>query len=618
MSDSDSSNEFFTTLVSELKQVWRDFTNAWRQTAVSLRNGFRKLRQAEIDYVVLEIGGPMPERAEPPRSFIERQLPLPSRALSIEQLNNRLARIADADNARGVLLICNGLSTGSATIQNIRQSLARLKAAGKTVVIYTPYLDLRHYFLATAADRIIVPPTAFFEAFGLHSEVTFLKPALEKIGVGVEAVQISPYKTGPNTFTKEDITPEQQEQLDWLLDDLYDQITAAFADGRSLSKAAIQELMNQVPLSAEAARAAGLVDDLAYQDELAHLLADPAKEGLAEEGEETAVSSPETENNPETAAESAKQPKANLVEWPQASRLLTEKPRRRSRKFIGVISLEGTIIMGNSQNPPIDLPIPLLGGAMAGEQTLVYLLRQAEKLDEMAGLILHVDSPGGSALASDLIGREIQRLRQKKPVLVYMGNAAASGGYYVSAYANHIMSQTLTMTGSIGVFALRLHTQELYEKIGVHRVGLDRGSRANLYSGIAPLSAEEAAAFHASIVNSYQQFKQVVANGRNLPIDELDPICNGRVWTGRQALEHQLIDSHGDFIDAVHKLAELAALPDPEQNEIQVVNLFAKNTRYVTPQPFEITEMATNLLSPERLQAFNNKLLFLSPYFIKV
>jgi protease-4 len=610
MSDLDNNNDFWAVLSDELKQVWQDFTNAWRQMAVSLRNSVRKLRQAEIDYVVLELGGALPERAEPPRSFIERQLPLPSPALSLEQFNARLAHIADADNVNGVLLICNGISAGTSTIQNIRRSLERLKDAGKTVVVYTPYLDLRHYYLATAADRIIVPPSANFEAFGLHSEVIFLKPALEKLGIGIEAVQISPYKSAPNTFIKEGITPEQQEQMEWLLDDLFDQITAAFANGRNLTQAQMQDLMNQVPLSAEAALAAGLVDDVAYQDELETLLA--ARKTIEDE----AIVQSEDEQAETTEEEET--PKATLLDWDKASRLLTEKARKRSRKFIGVISLEGSIMMGNSQSPPIDLPIPLVGGDTAGEQTLVYLLRRAEQLDDMAGLIFHVDSPGGSALASDLIGREIQRLSQKKPVLVYMGNTAASGGYYVSAFANHIMSQTLTITGSIGVFALRLHAQELYNKVGINRVGLDRGSRANLFSGMTPLSEDERTAFHNSIVESYQQFKHVVAAGRNLPYEELDEICNGRVWTGRQALGHKLVDSHGDFIDAIHKLAELAELPDPASHTIPVVNLFAKNRRYITPQPFEIAEMVGKLLAPDRVEAFNNKPLFLLPYSIKI
>ncbi|MFZ1397415.1 MAG: signal peptide peptidase SppA, partial [Candidatus Promineifilaceae bacterium] len=381
-------------------------------------------------------------------------------------------------------------------------------------------------------------------------------------------------------------------------------------------------LMNQVPLSAEAALAAGLVDDVAYQDELETLLAvrEEAEEA-DEEIEKSEKEAAETAESPQDDAQPAnnpEKPKAKLLDWDKAFPLLNEKSRRRSRKFIGVVSLEGSISMGSSQNPPIDLPIPLIGGATAGEQTLVYLLRRAEQLDNMAGLIFHVDSPGGSALASDLIGREIQRLSQKKPVLVYMGNTAASGGYYVSAYAKHIMSQALTITGSIGVFALRLQTQALYNKIGINRVGLDRGSRANLFSGMAPLSDEEREAFHNAIVESYEQFKQVVATGRDLPYDELDAICNGRVWTGRQALGHKLVDSHGDFIDAIHKLAELANLPDPASHDIPVVNLFAKNTRYLTPQPFEIAETVGKLLAPDHLEAFNNKPLFLLPYAIKI
>jgi len=320
---------------------------------------------------------------------------------------------------------------------------------------------------------------------------------------------------------------------------------------------------------------------------------------------------------PEADAKPDGRPQAKLVTWAKAKRQLTEKVRKRSRKFIGVISVEGVINMGSSRTPPVDLPIPLVGGQMAGERTLITLLRQAEKMDDLAGLILHVDSPGGSALASDLIGREIQRLNKKKPVVAYMGNTAASGGYYVSAYAKHIMCQELTVTGSIGVVFMRLHTQQLYNKIGIHRVGLDRGSRATLYNDMAPLNAEGLGAFHDSIITFYEQFKQVVAEGRSLPFAELDPICEGRVWTGRQALAHQLVDSHGDFVDAIRKTAELADLPDPASHDIPVMNIHTKQASFVMPQPFEMAEEMVEMISSERLQPFNNKPLFLSPFFLK-
>jgi protease-4 len=174
------------------------------------------------------------------------------------------------------------------------------------------------------------------------------------------------------------------------------------------------------------------------------------------------------------------------------------------------------------------------------------------------------------------------------------------------------------MTGSIGVVGFRLQTQGLYDKIGINRVSLDRGSSATFFNDTRPLTLEEFERWQNLIIHSYNQFKSVVAGGRDLPYDELDEICLGRVWTGQQALGHRLVDSHGDFIDAVHKIAELAKLPDPTTHDIPVVNLFAKTTRHVTPRPFDMAETLANWLAPERLQAFNNKPLYLSPYVIKI
>lgn len=235
----------------------------------------------------------------------------------------------------------------------------------------------------------------------------------------------------------------------------------------------------------------------------------------------------------------------------------------------------------------------------------------------MAALIFHVDSGGGSGLASDLISREIRRVARKMPVVIYMGNAAASGGYFVSAPAQHIMSQTATVTGSIGVWSLHIATDGLFHLLQVNRTSLKRGEHAGLYTDESPLTESERQIFENSINDHYLKFKQVVANGRNLPIDELDPICEGRVWNGRQALGHKLVDSHGDFVDAVQKAAELAGLPTDDRHEIPVINYFSKHNPYIPAKPFPAKEIA-RWLTGEQYQELSGRPLYLMPFTLKL
>ncbi|MCA9998031.1 MAG: signal peptide peptidase SppA, partial [Anaerolineales bacterium] len=522
---------------------------------------------------------------------------------SMEQLNRRLQAIADADNVKGVLFLFRGFQLGLAQLQNFRRAVERLCAAGKEVVVFTPYLNLPHYYAASAATQIIVPPSAQFDVLGLHSEVAFYKDALARIGVEVDVVQISPFKTAFDAFGKSEMTPEFRAQVDWLLDDQFEMLTSDMAADRGLELAELQQWIDRAPLTAAAALEAGLVDGVAYEDELAAALF------VADE-----VETPDDDLDEDEEDKN----RAKLLPWDEAAPLLTEKWRKPSQKLIGVISLEGVITMGPSRQPPIDLPIPFLGGESAGEATLVQLLRQAEQMDNLAALILHVDSGGGSALASDLIGREVKRVAQKIPVLAYMGNAAASGGYYVSAPANEIMSQRGTITGSIGVIMARPSTGGLYEKLSVNRVTIKRGERADLYSDVAPMTAEERQVFWDGIMENYNQFKQEVANGRSLPFDELDPICEGRVWTGRQALERKLVDSHGDFIDAIHQAAELAGLPHDDGQRLRVVNLWPERDGYLPPKPFAAAEEIGRWVFGERLRDLSGQPLFLLPFQVQL
>jgi protease-4 len=584
--------------------AWRGFTRSAADGLDNLdirfRNAMRRARKVRLDYVVMTVGGPLPERNGPRRGFIERRLPLPAEPLSLQTFNARLQAVADADNVRGVVLIFRGFSAGLATLQNFRAALARLRAVGKEVVVYTPYLDLVHYYAATAADRIVIPPEVRFEVLGLFAELTFLRDALAKVGVEAEVVQISPYKTAMDRLGRADISPEHREQLNWLLDDQFDMLTADMAAGRGLEQAALRALIDRSPLSAEETLAAGLVDGLAYDDELAEWL---GKQGSAPgKGAESGRAQPE-------------QP--TLKPWSAAFDLLMEKPRRRARRIIGVIALEGLIAMGPSRQPPIELPIPLLGSAAAGEQTLVGLLRRVEKIDEVAAVVIYVDSGGGSALASALIGRQIERLAARKPVVVYMGDLAASGGYYVAAPARHIMSQRATLTGSIGVIQAKINTADLYDRLAIRRVTLERGEHAGLYRDTGPMRDEERAIFWRGINDVYDQFKEIVARGRGLTPEQVEAVGGGRVWTGRQALERRLVDSHGDFIDAIKKAAELAALPTDDSVAIPVWNFFARGSGYVLPNAERTLEGVARWLAGDELRALVGAPLLLLPYDLR-
>lgn len=582
-----SEKGFWTQLKHELSGIGRVVGDGWHHFMVNLRNGARLVQGERIDYVVIPLQGSFPERNMPPRSFFQRYLPLPPEPMSLERLNNRLQLIGEADNVGGVLFVLQGLAVaGLATLQNLRRSMARLQEAGKEVVVYTPYLDLAHYYVATGANRIFVPAGAEFTVMGLSNQALFLKDALARLGVQGQFFQISPYKTAGNMFSKSEMTPEQREQLEWLLDENFEMMTAGMASGRNKSQADMKALIDQAPCPAGQALALGLVDGIAYEDELVYKLAQD-------------------------------KPKANLRLWAAARDLLLEKPRRTTNQYIGVISLEGAIMMGQNRHPPIELPIPLIGGNTAGETTISQLLQQAEKESDLAALIFHVDSPGGLALASDLIGRHVKRLARKKPVLVYMGNVAASGGYYVAAPAGHIMAQAGTITGSIGVLSGRFYTDELYDKLSITRTVLSRGKRAKLYSDVGPLTPEEGQLFFDSIHHSYQQFKEVVAEGRKIPLEDLDPICEGRVWSGRQALGHKLVDSHGDFVDAVQKAAELAHLPTDAHHYIPVINFYPRPDGYSLPQPFEAAQEWLHGFLGDWLRPLNNQPLWLMPFDVR-
>ena len=613
---------FLQELRRELSEIWGLATFSISSSGIILRNWLRRLRRLRLDFVIIPVGGPLPERAGPPRSFIQRQLPLPPVPMSMELLNEQLTRISEAKNIYGVIFLFRGFSAGMATLSNFRRSVERLQAAGKKVVVFTPYLDLSHYYAATAADLIIVPPSAKFEMLGIRSEVMFLKDAIDRLGIQADVVQISPYKSAYDAFIRSDISQEQKAQIDWILDDTYETLIQAMAGGRQMEPEKLTSLIDRAPINPEDALENKLVDYLAYEDALPFILPDAfsqANKEAVDGSDEISEEDSRLEEDAEKAPPSRKR-KATIANWRRARKILFETARRSTKKYIGVISVEGVIFMGQSRKPPIDLPIPIpmLSGEAAGESTITDLLRRAERDPQLAALILLIDSPGGLALASDLIWRQVFRLSQKKPVLAYMSNVAASGGYYIAAPAQHIMCQPTTVTGSIGVLAAHFSTRELFGKLSINRVVMGRGKNVQMLSDADPLSEDQLQILWSSLLHSYDQFKKVVADGRDLPIEDLDNISNGRVWTGSQAIEHKLVDSHGDFQDAVIKAAELAGIEIDDIQKIPVLNIYSGGDGYISPQPLEPLQELLNEFSMERLAKLNGKSLTIMPFDLRI
>lgn len=555
MSNKESTSPSFFRRMVRAARGWRRSLRYTRlRTMTAIRNRIRRWRKYQIDYILFPLGGSLRERAAPRRGFIERRLPLPSPPLSLQTINANFRRVADADNVKGVVLVFLGFSADLATLQNLRKSIQRLRDAGKTVVVYTPHLNMSHYFVATAADRIIAPLSAEFTAVGLSADVMHYKKALDRVGVQGDVIRVSPYKTAFNQFVEAEITPEEREQIDWLLDDRYDFLTAAMAEGRGMAQAQLQALIDGAPYGAGAAHELGLIDDVAYDDQLAHLL----------------------------GGDNGK--RARIFSMNRAQKQMLQKVRRTTRDYIGVVSIEGPIMHGTGGGR-LPLPVPFLDGRVAADRSLSRLLRSVEREADMAALIIHVDSGGGDAFASDAIYREVKRLAQKKPVLVYMGDTAASGGYYIAAAGDHIMCRELTLTGSIGVIIGRLSFSELMDRLGVQYTGLTRGANAGLYSDPAPLQPAQRHVLESRLLENYRQFLDVVAAGREMTRDALEPLCGGRVWTGRQAQAHALVDSCGDFVDALQQARQLAGLPMNDEIDVPVYNFYPTSSGYTLPRP---------------------------------
>lgn len=535
---------------------------AIRRGRIGLANALRR-RRPMARFVVVNLDGVIRE-LPPYRTRIPfADVFLPPPPASVSSLRRLFEQIAFDPRIEGVVLRI-GCAASAAVYQNLRQLLLDFRAKGKRIVAYATGFGPFQYYLASACDQIVMPPSAEWSVLGLRREYVFLKDALAQLGLSVDVFNVSPFKSAGDQFTRADFSEESRAQAEWLIEETWRELLRGIAEGRRMDEGRVQALIDAAPMSARAAVEKGLLDAALYEDELERFLT-PAAESQPH------GHNPQSPDRRRGKGRQAGPPTLALHNDARRSMLIPY--RRYGQKAIAVISVEGMIVEGSSQSLPLPLPIPIpfIGEQLAGADTIAQALRRAEDDDTIAAVILHVDSGGGSALASDLIAREVRRVRAKKPVVAYMGGAAASGGYYVSAPASAIIAQSLTITGSIGVIVLRPNASGVDERLNLHRAVLQRGGRTGLLSASTPLSDDERNAILESLGRAYDDFKQTVAAGRAIDAGEIEPLAGGRVWTGRQALERKLVDGLGDFSRAVERARELAGLPEEPRPPIMLV-----------------------------------------------
>jgi protease-4 len=542
-----------------------------RNAALAGRNLLCSLRRKGLDWVVLSLCGSYPERTarRDPLPFPFSRLSLFPSEASLQDVQSVVEMIGNDRRVHGVVLRLDPLQAGPSTLHSLRRMLLGLRAEGKRLVAWLPSATTWDYYLASACDEVILPQSGRLFVLGLRAEAMFLKNTLALAGVEADLEAIAEYKVSPDTFRRSTMTEPHREMLDAVLDSLFDELVAAIAEGRGLDPARVRELIDAMPLTPAEAVEAGLVDAVLYEDELPAYL--PSSAGPVSGPPDRPRSDPDhPRSGPDRREGNGDGTRTTLLTWQEAARWLHKPVTWTTRQLVGVVSLEGLIVPGRSRRAPVPIPLPF-GEAQAGAETIVQALRRAEADKRIAAVIFHVESPGGSALASDLICREVRRLRERKPVVVLMGGQATSGGYYVSALADCIVARPHTLTGSIGIWGGKFILADLYGKLGVGRELLQRGAMAGLYSEMAPFSDEERALVRRDLGEAYARFKARVAEGRGMTEEQVEKVARGRVWTGAQALEIGLVDELGDFDTALAAAKKLAGLElEREYTVVQV------------------------------------------------
>lgn len=448
-------------------------------------------------------------------------------------LNDILANIKKAktdDNIKGIFLDESNSQAGEATIEEIRNALTDFKTSGKFIIAYSEIYDQSFYYLASVADKVYINPKGIFEFHGFNQQITFLKGALDKLGIEAQIIKVGTYKSAVEPLVLTKMSDANRLQVTSYLGSLYDHFLSGISKSRGVNKDSLFNYANNLRIQfPEDALKFKLVDGLKYKDEVLD----------------------ELRTRTGTAAKKAV-PSVEIADYTKSDESdASDDNKSSSKNRIAIVYASGEINGGSGDDNSI------------GSETVSQALRKVRLDDKVKAVVLRVNSPGGSSLASDVIWREVMLTHKVKPIIVSMGDYAASGGYYISCAADSIFAQPNTITGSIGIFAILPNMQKLFnDKLGITFDGVTTGKYADLGDISKPLSPDERAILQNEINHGYDEFTKAVADGRHKTQAYINSIGQGRVWTGSQAIKNGLVDRLGNINDAIASAAKKAGVKE--------------------------------------------------------
>ena len=443
----------------------------------------------------------------------------------LDEILNAIAVAKDDDDIKGISLNNNFILAGLAQTQAIRRALGEFKSSGKFIYAYGDFYTQKDYYLASVADSIFINPVGALDFKGLSSEVLFFKDLQEKSGIKMEVIRHGKYKSAVEPFLANEMSDANRTQIKELMGSLWNSMLEDISDVRNIIPQDLNRIADTLGgRTPEFAAQSGLVDAVAFYDEY--------------------------ENTLKLAVDSVLDKDLNIVLLADYVNRSNKKSASSGNDKIAVVFAQGEIIYGEG------------GPDVIGQGIITEAIRDARDDEKVKAIVLRVNSPGGSALTSDIIWREIELAKEKKPVVVSMGNVAASGGYYIAAGADKIFAEPTTITGSIGVFGAVPNITELAEDIGVNAEQVGTNTNSVDYSVFEPMTDEFRNVVQESIENTYETFLDRVAQGRNISVAEADSMAQGRVWSGVDAQRLGLVDTLGNLEDAIAEAAKMAEMKE--------------------------------------------------------